>query len=75
MEQRPVQDQAAAQVASKDLRSLRWHPYDASRAVCPCNDLAHSYPEVAAEWEWGANAERTPETVAASSSIKAAWRV
>ena len=49
-------------------------PYDAGRAVCPCNDLAHNHPEVAAEWDWETNGERTPEAVAASSSIKAAWR-
>ena len=49
-------------------------PYDTGRAVCPCNDLAHIHPEVAAEWDWEANGKRTPETVAASSSFKAAWR-
>ena len=49
-------------------------PYDAGRAVCPCNDLAHNHPEVAAEWDWEANGERTPENVAASSNLKAAWR-
>ena len=49
-------------------------PYDAGKAVCPCNSLAHNHPEVAAEWDWEANAERTPGTVAAGSSIKAAWR-
>ena len=52
----------------------RSSPYDAGRAVCPCNDLAHNHPEVAAEWDWEANGERTPETVTASSSTKAAWR-
>ena len=50
-------------------------PYDAGRAVCPCNDLAHNYREVAAEWDWEANGQRTPETVTAScTKIKAAWR-
>ena len=49
-------------------------PYNTGKAVCPCNDLAHNYPEVAAEWDWEANVERTPETVSASSNIKAAWR-
>eukprot|EP00891_Asterochloris_glomerata_P007587 jgi/Astpho2/7587/Aster-02492 len=49
-------------------------PYKTGRAVCPCNDVAHNHPEVAAEWDWEANGERTPETVAAGSSIKAAWR-
>ena len=50
-------------------------PYETGKAVCPCNDLAHSHPEVAAEWDWEANGERTPETVTASSSnTKAAWR-
>ena len=49
-------------------------PYNSGRAVCPCNNLAHNFPEVAAEWDWATNGERTPETVAASSNIKAAWR-
>ena len=49
-------------------------PYKSGRAVCPCNDLAHNHPEVAAEWDWEANGERTPETVTASSTIRAAWR-
>ena len=49
-------------------------PYDIGRAVCPCNDLAHNHPEVAAEWDWEANGERTPEAVTASSNTKAAWR-
>ena len=49
-------------------------PQETCRAVCPCNDLAHNHPEVAAEWDYAANGKRTPETVAASSSIKAAWR-
>ena len=48
-------------------------PYNSGQAVCPCNDLAHKHPEVAAEWDWEANGERTPETVAASSNSKAAW--
>ena len=54
--------------------SGRGCPYDSGKAVCPCNDLAHNHPEVAAEWDWEANGERTPETVAASSHTKAAWR-
>ena len=49
-------------------------PYDSGKAVCPCNDLAHKQPEVAAEWDWDANGERIPETVTASSHIRAAWR-
>ena len=49
-------------------------PYDIGRAVCPCNDLAHNHPEVAAEWDREANEERTPETLAASSNTKGAWR-
>ncbi len=49
-------------------------PYDSGKAVHPCDDLAHNHPEVAAEWDWETNGERTPETVAASSNIKAAWR-
>ena len=49
-------------------------PYNDGRATCPCNDLAHNHPGVAAEWDWEANGERTPETVTASSSKEAAWR-
>ena len=49
-------------------------PYDSGRAVCPCNDLARNCPEVAAEWDWEANGDRSPETVTASSVSKAAWR-
>ena len=49
-------------------------PYDTGRAVCPCNNVAHNHPEVAAEWDWDANGERTPETVTANSNTKAAWR-
>ena len=49
-------------------------PYDSGKAVCPCDDLAHNHSEVAAEWDWETNVERTPETMAASSNIKAAWR-
>ena len=48
-------------------------PYDAGKAVCPCNDLAHNHSEVAAEWDREANGERTPETVTANSHFKAAW--
>ena len=40
-------------------------PYNTGRAVCPCNNVAHNHPEVAAEWDWDANGERTPETVTA----------
>ena len=49
-------------------------PYDAGKAVCPCNNLAHNHSEVAEEWDCEANGERTPETVTASSNSKAAWR-
>ena len=49
-------------------------PYDTTKAVCPCNDLAHNHPEVAEEWDWEANGGRAPETVTAGSSFKAAWR-
>ena len=49
-------------------------PHMTGKAVCPCNDLAHNYSEVAAEWDWQANGKRTPETVAAMSNSKAAWR-
>ena len=49
-------------------------PLDAGKAVCPCNNLAHNHPEVAAEWDWEANGGRTPDTVVPGSNIKAAWR-
>ena len=49
-------------------------PYETGRAVCHCNDLAHNHAEVAAEWDWEANGERTPEAVAANSNTRAAWR-
>ena len=49
-------------------------PYDSGKAVCPCNNLAHNHPEVAAEWDWEASVNRTPENVAAFSGIVAAWR-
>ena len=49
-------------------------PYETGRAVCPCNNVANSHPEVAADWDWDANGERTPETVRAGSGIKVAWR-
>ncbi len=49
-------------------------PYNTGRAGCPCNDLAHNHTEVAEEWDREANGDRTPETVTASSTIKAAWR-
>ena len=49
-------------------------PYDIGRAVCPCNDLAHNHTEVAEEWYWEINGERTPENVTAGSRFKAAWR-
>ncbi len=49
-------------------------PLDAGKAVCPCNNLAHNHPEVAAECDWEANGGRTPETVVPGSNIKAAWR-
>ena len=76
MEQRHVQDWAATQVASEHPHRTngRSCPYDSGKAVCPCNDLAHNHPEVAAEWDWEANGERTTETVTASSNSKAAWR-
>ena len=61
-----------AQVSSRSRG--RSCPYNLGRAPCPCNDLAHNHPEVAAEWDWEANGERTPETVTAGSLIKAAWR-
>ena len=49
-------------------------PYNAGRAVCPCNDVAHNHPKVAEEWDWEANGDRTPDKVAAGSNIRAAWR-
>ena len=49
-------------------------PHETGKAVCPCNDLAHNHQKVAAEWDWDLNGERTPDTVAATSNTKAAWR-
>ena len=66
----PHRWQASIQGRTKGNRC----PYDAGRAVCPCNDLAQKHPKVADEWDWEANGDRTPETVAASSNTKAAWR-
>ena len=48
-------------------------PYDDGHAVCPCTSLANNHPEVAAEWDWEANGDKIPETVAASSNLEAAW--
>ena len=62
------------QVAIKHRTDGTKCPFDSGMAVCPCTNLAHNHPEVAAEWDWEANGERTPETVAAKSCIKAAWR-
>ena len=62
------------QAKIKDRTNGSSCPYQASRAVCPCNDLAHTHQEVAAEWDWEANGEKTPQTVAANSNSKAAWR-
>ena len=45
-----------------------------SLQACPCNNLAHNYPRVAAEWDWEANAPRTPATVTAASHDQVAWR-
>ena len=73
MEQRHVQDRAAAQVAS-DRSNGTSCPYNTGKAVCPCIDLAHNHPKVAAEWDWEANGYRTADTVTACSHIKAAWR-
>ena len=66
----PHQWQAAIGARTQGSRC----PYDVGRAVCPCNDLAHNHPEVAAEWDGEANGERTPGTVTTGSGMKAAWR-
>ena len=62
------------QATVKNRSDGRNCPYDADKAACPCYDLAHNHSEVAAEWDWEANGERTPETVTASSHLKATWR-
>ena len=49
-------------------------PSEIGRAVCPCNDLAHNHRKLAAEWDWEANGDRTPDKVAAGSNTRAAWR-
>ena len=66
----PHRWQAAIQSRSKGAGC----PYGVGKAVCPCNDLAHNHPEVAAEWDWDANGERTPGTVTAGSASEAVWR-
>ena len=53
--------------------TARGVPTTVAKQPCPCNDHAHNHPEVATEWDWEANEGRTPETVAASSSVTAAW--
>ena len=72
MEQWHVQDWAAAQVAGNSQGALQRQqlPQQCWQSSMP---LAHDHPEVAAEWDWNTNGERTPETVMASSNIKAAW--
>ena len=62
------------QVAVKHRTDGTKCPFDSGMAVCPCDNLAHNHPEVAVEWDWEASGESTPETVAANSLIKAAWR-
>ena len=49
-------------------------PYKSDRAICPCDDLAHNHPIVAARWGWEANGERTPQTAVTGSIIRGAWR-
>ena len=49
-------------------------PYCLGRRVCPCNSLAHNFPEVAAEWDREANGLQSPELVAANSHEGAVWR-
>ena len=39
----------------------------------PATTWPTTTPGVAAEWDWEANGERTPETVTASSNLRAAW--
>ena len=36
------------------------YPYSLGRRVCPCNSLAHNFPEVAAEWDMEANGLKSP---------------
>ena len=62
------------QARSSDRTLDSRYPYDAGRATCPCNNLAHNHPGVAAEWDWEVTGERTQETVTASNNVQAAWR-
>lgn len=49
-------------------------PYSLGRRVCPCNSLAHNFPEVAAEWDREANGLRSPELIVANSHEGTGWR-
>ena len=62
------------QAAVGNRSNGRGCPYNAGKAACPCNSLAHNHPEVAAEWDRDANGGRTPDTVTAGSNVRAAWR-
>ena len=49
-------------------------PYSLGRRVCPCNSLAHNFPEVAAEWDKEANGLNSPELIVANSHKGAGWQ-
>ena len=44
------------------------------KLACPCNDLAHNYPAVAAELDLDPDDPRTAESILAGSAQKAHWR-
>ena len=50
-------------------------PYSSGRAACPCNDLAPNHPEVAAEWDWEANGDRTPEDCGSKHQLQSSLEV
>ena len=44
------------------------------KAACPCNDLAHNYPVIAAEFDPDPGDPRTAESFRAQSNKKVPWR-
>ena len=66
----PHRWQATVQSRTRGARC----PYQSGNRVCPCNSVAHTHPELAAEWDLEANGARTPETVSAGSNKRVAWR-
>lgn len=49
-------------------------PFCMGRRVCPSNCLAAIFPDSLLDWDWEANGDRTPYTVAPYTRDKAVWR-